>query len=126
VNVQQLDDLILFSYMKTCQFKRPEEWNWFEKVSRGLVMDAEGEIVARPFDKFWNYGEVQPTGEVVEITEKMDGCFRSDTPLLCWDGSIVRIQKVVKNKLHPILMGVDKEGNIVPCEVTNCLIMGLR
>lgn len=78
------DGLALFSYMRTCQFKRPEEWNWFEKVSRGLVMSIEtGEIVARPFDKFWNYGEVFPTGEIKEITEKMDGslgiCF-------WWDG----------------------------------------
>lgn len=73
VNVQQKGGLILFSYTKECQFKKPEEWNWFEKVSRGLVMDIEGEIRARPFDKFWNYGEVIPTGEPVEITEKVDG-----------------------------------------------------
>ncbi len=74
VNVQEHNGLLLFSYMATCQFKKPEEWNWFEQVSRGLVMDAKtGEVVARPFDKFWNYGEVQPSGDIVEITEKMDG-----------------------------------------------------
>jgi RNA ligase len=73
VNVQQQKDLILFSYKKECQFKKPEEWNWFEKVSRGLVMNTQGEIVARPFDKFWNYGEVFPEGQPVEITEKVDG-----------------------------------------------------
>ncbi len=73
VNVQQHNDLILFSYMRECQYKKPEEWNWFERVSRGLVMDTHGEVVARPFDKFWNYGGVFPTGEPVEITEKVDG-----------------------------------------------------
>src|SRR5512139_426575 len=73
VNVKQSDDLILFSYMATCQFKKPEEWNWFEKVSRGLVMNVKGEVVARPFDKFWNYGEVLPTGKIVEVTDKADG-----------------------------------------------------
>jgi len=74
VNVQEHKGLLLFSYMATCQFKKPEEWNWFEQVSRGLVIDAKtGEVVARPFDKFWNYGEVQPSGDIVEITEKVDG-----------------------------------------------------
>lgn len=73
VRVQQKGDLILFSYTRECQFKRPEEWNWFERVSRGLVMSIKGEVVARPFDKFWNYGEVLPTGKPVEVTEKMDG-----------------------------------------------------
>ena len=74
VNVQEHNGLLLFSYMATCQFKKPEEWNWFEQVSRGLVMDAKtGEVVARPFNKFWNYGEAQPSGDIVEITEKVDG-----------------------------------------------------
>lgn len=74
VNVKRDDNLLLFSYMKTCQFKLPIEWNWFERVSRGLVVDiGTGEVLALPFEKFWNYGEVFPTGEPIEITEKLDG-----------------------------------------------------
>jgi RNA ligase len=75
VNVKRSQDrsLILFDYAHACQVKRPHEWNWFERVSRGLILNTRGEVVARPFAKFWNYGEIQPEGRLLEATEKMDG-----------------------------------------------------
>jgi RNA ligase len=124
VNVQQLNDLILFSYKRECQYKSPEEWNWFEKVSRGLVMNTSGEIVARPFDKFWNYGEVQPTGEVIEITEKVDGSLavifhHNGQWHVCTRGSFVSEQAIWAEKfLHENydLRGV-QTNNTLLCEI---------
>lgn len=67
------DDLILFNYTNAAQFAN--RWNWFERQSRGLILNREtGEVVARPFPKFFNWGETnQPTASLVELTEKIDG-----------------------------------------------------
>ena len=67
-------DLVLFSYSEHAQFEG--RWNWFEIVSRGLILNwRTGEIVARPFDKFFNYGEGGrvSAAEIVSATEKLDG-----------------------------------------------------
>ncbi len=66
--------LVIFSYNRECQFAR--RWNFFERVSRGLIVDrATGEVVARPFDKFFNWCEVdpKPPWQPKHITEKVDG-----------------------------------------------------
>src|SRR5688500_16977767 len=92
VNAVYHEGMVLFNYTQACQFAN--RWNWFERHSRGLILDtATGEVLARPFNKFFNYGERKPAPDVaiVEITEKMDGCFRADTLLQCWDGSTVLI-----------------------------------
>jgi T4 RnlA family RNA ligase len=68
------DGLVLFNYTAEAQYER--RWNWFERVSRGLILDATtGEVVARPFDKFFNWGERGQTTDapIVSITEKLDG-----------------------------------------------------
>lgn len=65
-------DLILFDYLQSAQYAN--NWNWFESVSRGLILNAvTGEVVARPFDKFFNWGERTTDAALVEATEKMDG-----------------------------------------------------
>lgn len=68
------DNLTLFSYLPTAAYE--DRWNFFERVSRGLILDNKtGEIVARPFDKFFNWfqGGRKATGYFVTITEKIDG-----------------------------------------------------
>ena len=74
VYTKRMDNLILFKYTNEAQYKG--EWNFFERVSRGLILDVvTGEIVARPFDKFFNWFErgMYSNGHIVNITEKMDG-----------------------------------------------------
>lgn len=75
VSVQDIDDLLLFNYTPKAQYDN--RWNWFEQVSRGLIISRGGLIVARPFDKFWNYGEdgrmPEPGATLVAVQEKMDG-----------------------------------------------------
>ncbi len=74
VNVKRDGDLLLFDYSHKAQFAA--RWNFFERVSRGLVINSvTGEIVARPFDKFFNWfeGGRKARGHIVSVTEKLDG-----------------------------------------------------
>ena len=68
------NDLTIFNYTQKCQFEG--RWNFFERISRGLILNNKtGEIVARPFDKFFNWLEKgeKAKGHIVNITEKWDG-----------------------------------------------------
>lgn len=74
VKVIRKDDLLLFNYTARAQFIG--RWNAFERMSRGLIINAlSGVVVARPFDKFFNWGERGMTSDapIVSITEKVDG-----------------------------------------------------
>lgn len=74
VSTQTEGDYILFNYSPLAVYAG--NWNVFEQISRGLILNRfTGEIVARPFDKFWNWGEGErrSSGSIVSITEKMDG-----------------------------------------------------
>src|SRR5579859_6447299 len=74
VVVRSEGDLLIFNYTEQAQYKA--EWNFFERVSRGLIINARtGEVVARPFDKFYNWleGGRRSSGHIVTVTEKLDG-----------------------------------------------------
>jgi RNA ligase len=68
-------DLVIWNYSEHCQYKRL--WSPVTMACRGLITDFEGNVVARPFGKFFNLGEPAcpkvPAGEPFEVTEKMDG-----------------------------------------------------
>lgn len=65
--------LLIWNYTETCQFSKA--WDEWTLQARGLITDLEGNVVARPFKKFFNYEEHQGTlpSEAPEIIEKMDG-----------------------------------------------------
>lgn len=72
VVTSRFDNLLLFNYTNSCQYAG--RWNYFERICRGLICDVNtGEIVARPFDKFFNWGEVINDTEMVDVVEKIDG-----------------------------------------------------
>jgi putative RNA ligase len=74
VTVKRFGDLLIFNYNTMAQYEG--RWNFFEQVSRGLILNHKtGEIVARPFDKFYNWleGGRRAKGHIVAITEKIDG-----------------------------------------------------
>jgi RNA ligase len=74
VNVTERGDLLLFDY--TTRAHITNRWNFFERVCRGLIINKKtGEIVARPFDKFfyWLADGRKVSGHIVTITEKIDG-----------------------------------------------------
>lgn len=74
VHVSEHGDLLLFDYTSQAQFAN--RWNFFERSARGLIVSRQtGEIVARPFDKFfqWFAGGRKARGHIVTVTEKVDG-----------------------------------------------------
>lgn len=99
-------DLFIYNYTQKCQFAGA--WDDMTKMCRGLITDAKGEVVARPFDKFFNWDE--PNGGLLTNTEftardKMDGSLgilykRPDgRPALATRGSFISDQSVVGTQL---------------------------
>ena len=64
--------LTIWNYSEKCQYENL--WDETLLMCRGLVTDHTGDIVAKPFDKFFNIeeGKFEPT-ENFEVWEKMDG-----------------------------------------------------
>lgn len=66
--------LSIYNYSRTCQYGGL--WDDVTLNCRGLVLDSEGNVIAKPFPKFFNYEE-HTTDEIpnesFEVFEKMDG-----------------------------------------------------
>jgi RNA ligase len=68
--------LRILNYTAAAQYERV--WNDVTGRCRGLIVDADDRVVARPFAKFFNFGEWEPerfsemSGRV-EVTDKLDG-----------------------------------------------------
>jgi RNA ligase len=66
--------LSIYNYSRECQYNGL--WDDITLNCRGLVLDNEGNVVAKPFPKFFNYEEHKPEdipNEYFEIYEKVDG-----------------------------------------------------
>lgn len=64
--------LKILNYSEKAQFKKA--WDLYTLSCRGLVIDAEGSIVARPFNKFFNLEEHQVLPNLpYRVYEKVDG-----------------------------------------------------
>jgi RNA ligase len=66
--------LSIYNYSRTTQYDGM--WDDITLNCRGLVLDLEGNIIAKPFPKFFNYEEHKPEdipNENFEVYEKMDG-----------------------------------------------------
>lgn len=67
-------DIWILNYAPKTQIDKV--WTEETLMCRGLVVDAEGIIIARPFKKFFNYGENVPhphPNETFEVFDKKDG-----------------------------------------------------
>lgn len=67
-------DLTIYNYSQKTQYEK--YWTPETLAARGLVINSNGEIVARPFSKFFNASEVAMDlipNEPFEVFEKMDG-----------------------------------------------------
>lgn len=68
-------DIWILNYSPKAQSKK--FWDVYTMSCRGMVIDAEGNILARPFQKFKNYQEHEPSEidltKPFVIYEKMDG-----------------------------------------------------
>ena len=66
--------LSIYNYSRTCQYDGM--WDDITLNCRGLVLDLDGNVIAKPFPKFFNYEEHTPEeipNESFEVYEKMDG-----------------------------------------------------
>jgi hypothetical protein len=67
-------DLWIYNYTEKTQYEK--HWTPETLACRGLILDAYGGVRARPFPKFFNYGDPQ-IGEMPQepftVTEKVDG-----------------------------------------------------
>lgn len=68
-------DLRIINYTEKAQFDN--EWNKVTAQCRGLIVNSQGTVIARPFDKFLNYGQNQADIMLMDYkvvaTDKMDG-----------------------------------------------------
>ena len=62
----------IWNYSRTCQYEN--KWDEITKQCRGLILDQEGNVIAKGFDKFFNIEENKhiPTKDFT-VQEKMDG-----------------------------------------------------
>ena len=66
--------LSIWNYSRTCQYEN--KWDDITKMCRGLILDKEGNVVAKAFDKFFNHEELtlgDIPNETFEVFEKLDG-----------------------------------------------------
>lgn len=69
-----IHDLTIWNYSPKVQYDRL--WDDVTMQCRGLVTNSKGEIIARPFKKFFNYEEHKPEeipNEEFVVYEKLDG-----------------------------------------------------
>lgn len=74
--IHPIHPLTIWNYSPKVQYENL--WDDVTEQCRGLVTDNKGNIVARPFRKFWNLEEHDINElpiESFEVTEKMDGSF---------------------------------------------------
>ncbi len=80
-------DLWVYNYTQKAQFEgRTGLWEQYPELlqCRGLILDKEGNIVARPFKKFFNFEEYTdgvPPYKSFEIYDKLDGSLGIVYPL---------------------------------------------
>ncbi|RYU97164.1 RNA ligase [Emticicia agri] len=87
INVQKHNDADLYIYNYSAKAQYDRVWNEWTLACRGLIMNADYEVVARPFGKFFNWGELANQvipQESFEVYEKMDGSLG----ILYWIGEI--------------------------------------
>lgn len=74
VNKHPNYDLYIYNYTQSAQFERI--WNETTLCCRGLILDKDFKVIARPFAKFFNLGEME--NQIIpntsfEVYDKMDG-----------------------------------------------------
>ena len=112
-------DLFIHNYAPKTQYERV--WNDVTLMCRGLILDGAYNIVARPFEKFFNLGEqenqVLPNAPF-SIFEKLDGSlgilyFIDNEAFIATRGSFTSPQStkanaILRSKYAQILRGLDQ------------------
>lgn len=64
----------IYTYSRKCQYEKL--WDSITKDCRGLILDKDGNVIAKPFPKFFNLEEHELSeipNEPFEVFEKLDG-----------------------------------------------------
>jgi len=109
--------LAIFNYSRTCQYDRL--WDDVTLNCRGLILDTNGNVVAKPFPKFFNYEEHTANeipNELFDVYEKMDGslgiCFHyADEWHMATRGSFTSEQAI---KGRELLEKYDYKNGMIP------------
>jgi tRNA splicing ligase len=105
VNKHPTADLYIYNYSQKAQYDRV--WNEITLACRGLILDGNYQVVARPFQKFFNLGEHENQeipNEPFEVFEKMDGSlgilyWLDDKPYIATRGSFTSEQSEVATEM---------------------------
>lgn len=95
INVQKHPTANLWIYNYAAKTQYEQLWNEVTLACRGLILDSKGQVAARPFPKFFNLAEHDPSelpDEPFEVFEKMDGSLGilywvDDQPFIATRGS---------------------------------------
>jgi T4 RnlA family RNA ligase len=98
-------NLFIFNYTAKTQYEYM--WNEVTAICRGLILNDKHRIVARPFMKFFNYGELPNQvlpNEPFEVFDKMDGSLGilywwNDRPFIATRGSFTSDQAIKANEI---------------------------
>jgi len=122
VNVQKHpdSDLWLYTYSKSCQIDKM--WNECTMNCRGIIVDKDWEIKAYPFEKFFNYEEIEDKTIIPNLPfdayEKVDGSLGivywiNDMPHICTKGSFtseqgIQGEKILYTKYADVIPSMDR------------------
>lgn len=104
-NKHPTEDLYIYNYTQKTQFERV--WNAVTLACRGLILDENYNIIARPFAKFFNLGEYE-NQEIpnlkFDVFEKIDGSlgilyFHNNQAFIASRGSFNSDQSIKANEL---------------------------
>lgn len=117
VNKHPNVDLYILNYSKVCPIDKM--WNDVTEKCRGLIVDSEGNVKARPFRKFYNYEEIKDKSIIpnlpFKVYDKMDGSLGilywiGDIPYIATKGSFISEQAQIGTAiLHAMGYDVFKE-----------------
>jgi len=107
IRVQKHPDHGLFIYNYTAAAQYERYWDEVTLNCRGLILDEDMNIVARPFPKFFNLGENEHQiipNEPFDVYDKMDGSLGilywiNDQPFIATSGSYTSEQSVIATKM---------------------------
>lgn len=107
INVNKHPDAELYIYNYSNAVQYEQLWNEWTLQCRGLIMDEDYNVVARPFRKFFNLSEThaQPIPKSsFEVYDKLDGSmgvlyFLNDQPFIATRGSFGSEQAIKANEM---------------------------
>lgn len=100
------DDIYIYNYSKTCSLEG--KWNEATLQCRGVIVDKDYNVLARPFQKFFNYEEIEDKstipGGAATAFEKIDGSLGitywiDDVPYIATRGSFKSDQAIHATKV---------------------------